>query len=125
MFFEDYALYFEDGMTYGEWMRKYSVMELHDMCNGMHDHNGIYIPEEYLDDLCQPGYSGVLQSPPDRIYNDYFGYYSENGKAWNMELIFYSYGKTYIRPTNFEEEGYQYLGMAWEGGLDCAVFRRE
>ena len=117
MFFEDYALYFEDGMTYGEWMREYFIMELHDICNGMHDHNGIYIAEEYLDDLCETGYNNKIQTPPERIYNDYFGYYASNGKAWYMEMIFYSYGKTYIRPTNFNETGYEYLGMSWVGGL--------
>ena len=105
-------------MTYGEWMRSHFLMELHDMCNGNHDHNGIYIPEEYLDKLCEPGYRYEIQSGPERIYNDYLGYYSNTG-AWYMEMIIYSYGKTYIRPTNFNETGYQYVGMSWEGGLQA------
>ena len=124
IFFEDYALYFEDGMTYREWISKYFLMEFNDLCNGYCggmpcEHNGLYIPEKYLDNLCQPGYRFELEQPIGRIYNDYFGYYyTYNGVThWQPELIFYSYNRTYIRTTNFNETGYQYLGMAWEGGL--------
>ena len=118
MFFEDYALYFEDGMTYREWMHTYHVFQLHDICNGMHEHNGIYIPEQYLDNLCEPGYRSELQSPPEKMMSDYLGYFTENGE-WIQEYVYYSYGKSYIKPSNFNEEGYEYLGMSWEGGLQA------
>ena len=119
IFFEDYALYFEDGMTYGEWMHTYMFTNLHDLCKGDHEHAGIYIPKQYLDQPCEPGYregyDRELRSPLKTINNPNLGYQS-NGQ-WIQEFIYYSYGKAYIKPTEFNETGYEFAGMAWVGGV--------
>ncbi len=115
MFYDDYALYYEDGMTYREWMHENFIMELHDYCNCATTHTGIYIPEEYLDLPCEPGYISAIQGSLPQVGNDYFGYYYDGN--WWHEPIFYSYGLVTIRNNNFSDEGYEFLGMAWEGGL--------
>jgi hypothetical protein len=118
IFFEDYALYFEDGMTYREWISEYFLMTFNDLCEcGGNAHSGLYIPEEYLDDLCQPGHPYAVQNNPyGAMHHGQLGFLESNG-GFRWEYVFYSYGLATIHSVEFNKDGYEYLGMSWVGGL--------
>ena len=119
MFFEDYALYYEDGMTYREWMRKYYPWVMNDSCSCTSQHSGLYIPEEYLDNLCEPGYRQELQtSPIPAFQHSQLGFYQADG-YFSWEYVFYSYGKATIGVTPLNVAGYEYIGAAWKGGIQA------
>jgi hypothetical protein len=92
MFFEDYALYFEDGMTYRSWLHKYGCSWTYDYAPGTYDSYYFYVPEEYLDTLCSAGYGNRLEGgwTTGFMASDQVGYYS-NG-IFCIERFFYSYG---------------------------------
>ena len=123
MFFEDYPLYFEDGMTYRDWIHKYFIYTMHDTCNGYCEHRGLYIPQEYLDLPCEPGYNSHLRgwwemgSDDGFIRSDDIGYIDSNGNFVSEPLV-YTDGKKYVKPAvkNYDE-CYKYIGRVWDGGI--------
>ena len=114
MFFEDYALYFDDGMTYREWMHKYHPCVIPcDSTGG--DYYGIYVEEKYLDTLCEAGSNKLLGAwEYGYIRSDDIGYYYSDG-SFMQEHIYYSYGQVTLRKYE-APEGYKHVGMTWDGG---------
>jgi hypothetical protein len=116
MFFEDYALYFEDGMTYRDWIRKYGCSLTDDYGSYITDPAYFYVEEKYLDTLCEPGYGNKLRSGWETgiMVSNEVGFYS-NGMFYE-EKFFYSYGIMGLK--KFESpEGYKFIGWQWDGGF--------
>ena len=118
MFFEDYALYFEDGMTYRQWMHGTfgNTMVLNDTANtAEYDFYGVYIAEEYLDTLCEAGYDNKIQGGTRKEHHSQLGFWCNGTFCW--EYVYYSYGKATIFHVDMNKAGYQDLGSAWAGGV--------
>jgi hypothetical protein len=118
MFFEDYALYFEDGMTYRQWMHGTfgNTMVLNDTANtAEYDFYGVYIAEEYLDTLCEAGYDNKIQGGTRKEHHNQLGFWCNGAFCW--EYVYYSYGKATIFHVDMNKAGYQDLGSAWAGGV--------
>ena len=120
---DDYVFYFEEGMTYREWFNKYYPACL-DPKYGTNDENGLYVSEEMLDTEMQPGWDSNIQcSWYKRMSCDNFGYYY-NGE-FTFERFYYSYGIGFVRPNDFEYDGFEYKGLWYGQGEKILVDKYE
>ena len=120
MFFEDYALYFEPGMTYRQWMHKTfgNTIVLNDFADtAQYDFYGVYIAEEYLDTLCEAGYDNKIQGGTRKEHHSQLGFWQAGSGIFSWEYVYYSYGKATIFHVDMNKAGYQDLGSAWAGGI--------
>ena len=114
MFFEDYPLYFETGMTYREWMHKNGCNDIWQSNTGKTYY--YFIEERELDKPCEPGYNNPIKGGYETgfIICDQIGYTDSDGN-FTREEFFYSYGLIQFKHIDEVPEGQKFVGWKLEG----------